>query len=131
MVDNKLAKLRIEVLPEDGSGDREHTDELMRQLYQELSELHIDHLEIKAKDAAPEGVKGMEGLAAEILVAFVAHYVPEVFTLIRRWVKRSPERKVKVVSSISGKEVEVMISSDDLKNEDVDKIVQSLLSSFA
>jgi hypothetical protein len=63
-------------------------------------------------------------------VAFIAPFAPEIFKVITHWIRRSPERKVQLTSSASGKEVKVVISSEDLKTEDVDKIVDSLLASF-
>jgi len=130
MSENKLATLHISILPTDEPIEQDQLNEFGRQLYQELLDSNADEVKIIARGDSPIGAKGVEGLVAEIAVAFVAHYAPEVIDQIRRWVKRSPERKVKLTSSISGQEVAVTISSDDLKTEDVDKIVSSLLASF-
>jgi hypothetical protein len=130
MLKVKLAKLRINVLPTDESMDLEQLNEFSRQLYQELQESNADEVKLISAGDSPKGAKGVEGLVAEVAVAFVAHYAPEIIELIRHWVKRSPERKVRLTSSISGKEVQVVISSNDLKTDDVNKIVGSLLASF-
>jgi hypothetical protein len=129
MTKGKLATLHIIVLPTDETLEQDQLNEFSRELYQELKESKADEVKMVPADSSPRGAKGIPAFV-EIAVAFVAPFAPDIFKLIRRWVKLSPERKVKLISTVSGKEVEVVISSDDLKTEDINKIVASLLASF-
>ena len=130
MGEKNIAKLNIEILQSDEEDDPEFIDGLQRQLFQELSDLDVEEVQLKSEGETPEGSKGAEALPVEILVAFSVHFAPKVFEQLKNWVKRSPHRQVKLVSSFSGKEVAITISSEDLKTEEVNLIIKSMVDNL-
>jgi hypothetical protein len=129
MPKDKLAALRIQVLPFDETTDQNQIDEYSRGLYQELKDSKADEVKLISTGSVQRGAKGDPAIA-EIAVAFLAPFTPEIFNLIRSWVKRRPEVKVNITPKNTKKELRLTISSEQLANEDLEKIIKAVIASL-
>jgi hypothetical protein len=106
----KPLHLSLYIEPGDAVDDDE-LDRITRRLRAEIQTLDVESVELLREESVPKGTKSAEAVTLGALVmAVLPVTVPPLLSLVKDWLERSKDRKVKIKTEVKGRPVELEYS---------------------
>jgi hypothetical protein len=91
--------------------DDDELDRITRRLMAEIQTLDVESVELPRDELTPEGAKSAEAIdLGALLLAVLPGAIPPLLGLVRAWLLRDQNRKVKIKTEVKGQPVELEYS---------------------
>ncbi|NIW43390.1 MAG: hypothetical protein GWN30_01030 [Gammaproteobacteria bacterium] len=109
--------------------DPDQLDQLTRQLHREIFDHGIDEVDFVRGDDVPEGAKSAETVTwGALAISVLPTVVPQLIEFLKSWTMRGESRKVRIVSKVGDKSVELEYTPSGVDNQELKEMIAVLTS---
>jgi hypothetical protein len=110
--------------------DPEQLDYITRQLRDEIRDVDVESVELIREGTVPEGAKVAEVVTLGALaIAVLPAALPKLMDVVRDWLMRGENRKVKIKTTVGDRSVEVDYSPETISKAELKDLVDTLTNS--
>jgi hypothetical protein len=110
----------------------EDLDRLTRQLRDELSELHLESIELLKGGQPPPGAKSVEAIAiGSLWIGLLPTMIPKLIEFLQSWSLRGHDRTVKIKANVGDRAVEVEYAPTVTSEAQIKSMVDTITTALA